>query len=1064
VVLRADADDRRDVDGVSACHAEALSKVYGADPTAVHALRDVTLDIPRGSFTAIMGPSGSGKSTLLHCLAALDTPTSGRVFLGDTELTALSRRRQARVRRDRIGFVFQAYNLVPTLDALENITLPQLLAGRSPDHEWLDHVISRMGLGDRIHHRPNELSGGQQQRIALARALAGRPEVIFADEPTGNLDTAASGEMLTLLRDAVDQFAQTVVTVTHDPSVARYADQILQFSDGRVVDRHDRRAVGQGSVPNDASDVAGSGGPDQHLATDTPPRPDGQHTMRRRRRQPGEPTPGRPMVGSDDEVEVTRQERWLQRIREQFETELDADTAFDAGPLGTGEPWDDASAEQPLTRPPSGHADRGAQRYAPPERADAHDPGAPLEQETPRAADDTHVRGGYDGADRPRSRPRFRTPPQPPPMPYTNGVTANGARRDPVERYRDHDHAARNGASAVWDDRGADAVAPARNDRWDATGHAVDPIDGEWLPPMRSSDHHDGAPTDDYRDPAQDTRPWSGTDHHDDPADEHRDADRYSAPADDHRYGAPTDTHRQTDHYDTPADDKYGPAADMYAASADDPPRPAAGGHRADRYDEPADAGSTVDDLDPDAARDAAPLPPPERIDPPWSRPDDRPPEAPDHGGRSSGQPVEEIDDPWAPPDARKAEEYRTGQGTIRRGPGWSVHDSGDIWATARFDRDAVDAEPSAAHDPDMGSDGPSPATEDRPFEPVDDGSPLADEPVEASGGASPALTELPAEPDEEILPALAASSSAAAAAETADPGDSVEEPDDYQDPAVHDPSPPGEDADAIGPLNRPPTADDSTQSDGAPPRIDATHRPPAWWDTDDDTAVDEVWTPTFERSWPFADDVADTASDPVRPPVNDDDAGWSPSDPIGSAAPRHDTDERDDAEPPERRARTWDRPDAPTDRGSSRRAGVDDADRVQHDAGTHVAWSHQHVAPTAEPDHPATDDAPPPATDDQRDDTPPATDDQRDDAPAPVADDPWRDPEPSPRPAANEPPVPAALASLRNTRRADQADDARAALQSLQQQLDRLASRRASGSPRQGTGPPRGADRRPPD
>jgi putative ABC transport system ATP-binding protein len=295
--------------------------VYGSRETAVHALRDVTLTIPRSAFTAIMGPSGSGKSTLLHCLAALDTPTSGRVFLGGTELTALSRRQQAQVRRDRIGFVFQSFNLVPTLDALENITLPQLLAGRRPDRAWLHHVIARVGLEDRLHHRPSELSGGQQQRIALARALAGRPEVIFADEPTGNLDTTASHEMLTLLRDAVDQFDQTVVTVTHDPSIASYADQILYFSDGRVVDRAARPDADHVSRPrHDQGVESGNGRHDHRFPARR--RADGQQTMRsRRRRQPEEPAPGRPMVGSDDEVEVARQERWLRRIREQFEAE-----------------------------------------------------------------------------------------------------------------------------------------------------------------------------------------------------------------------------------------------------------------------------------------------------------------------------------------------------------------------------------------------------------------------------------------------------------------------------------------------------------------------------------------------------------------------------------------------------------------------------------------------------------------------------------------------------------------------------------------------------------------------
>jgi putative ABC transport system ATP-binding protein len=307
---------------MAACRADALSKVYGRRDTAVHALREITLSIPSQAFTAIMGPSGSGKSTLLHCLAALDTPTSGRVFLGQTELTSLSRRQQAQVRRDRIGFVFQSFNLVPTLDTIENITLPQLLAGRRPDKEWLEYVVAQIGLGDRLHHRPSQLSGGQQQRVALARALAGRPEVIFADEPTGNLDTRASREMLALLRSAVDDFRQTVVTVTHDPAIAGYADQVLFFTDGQVVDQvlqPETSLVLEHLQYLDSSTPAHVGPRGQlHASTQS----DGQHTMRsRRRRRADETGPGRPMVGSDDEVEVARQERWLQRIREQFEVE-----------------------------------------------------------------------------------------------------------------------------------------------------------------------------------------------------------------------------------------------------------------------------------------------------------------------------------------------------------------------------------------------------------------------------------------------------------------------------------------------------------------------------------------------------------------------------------------------------------------------------------------------------------------------------------------------------------------------------------------------------------------------
>jgi putative ABC transport system ATP-binding protein len=313
---------------MAACRAEALSKTYGRRDTAVHALREITLSIPSHAFTAIMGPSGSGKSTLLHCLAALDTPTSGRVFLGQTELTSLSRRQQAQVRRDRIGFVFQAFNLVPTLDAIENITLPQLLAGRRPNKEWLEYVVAQIGLRDRLHHRPSQLSGGQQQRVALARALAGRPEVIFADEPTGNLDTKASREMLSLLRSAVDDFRQTVVIVTHDPAIAGYADQVLFFMDGQVVDQvlHPEQDLVLEHLQYLDSSTPAHRSPRRQLRASM--QEDGQHIMRSRRRRRGDETgPGRPMVGSDDEVEVARQERWLQRIREQFDVEHEAASA-----------------------------------------------------------------------------------------------------------------------------------------------------------------------------------------------------------------------------------------------------------------------------------------------------------------------------------------------------------------------------------------------------------------------------------------------------------------------------------------------------------------------------------------------------------------------------------------------------------------------------------------------------------------------------------------------------------------------------------------------------------------
>jgi putative ABC transport system ATP-binding protein len=223
-------------DRVVAARAVAATKVYGTGPTAVTALDDVSLDIPGGRFTAIMGPSGSGKSTLMHCLAGLDDLTSGEVRIGDVDLGSLSDKELTRLRRDRIGFVFQAFNLVPTLTAEENITLPAALAGKRPDAAWLDTVVTTTGLTDRLGHRPSELSGGQQQRVAVARALATRPEIIFADEPTGNLDSRSGGEILDFLRLAVREMGQTIVMVTHDPVAAGYADDVVFLADGRVVD------------------------------------------------------------------------------------------------------------------------------------------------------------------------------------------------------------------------------------------------------------------------------------------------------------------------------------------------------------------------------------------------------------------------------------------------------------------------------------------------------------------------------------------------------------------------------------------------------------------------------------------------------------------------------------------------------------------------------------------------------------------------------------------------------------------------------------------------------------
>ena len=220
----------------SAARAVEATKIFGSGDTAVTAIDRVSVEFQRERFTAIMGPSGSGKSTLMHCMAGLDHLTSGQVFIGDQDLGELKDRELTEVRRDRVGFIFQAFNLVPTLTALENITLPIDIAGRDADQVWLDSVVENLGLGDRLGHRPAELSGGQQQRVAAARALASRPELIFADEPSGNLDSTSSGELLALLAQAVREFGQTIVMVTHDPIAASYADRVVFLEDGRIVD------------------------------------------------------------------------------------------------------------------------------------------------------------------------------------------------------------------------------------------------------------------------------------------------------------------------------------------------------------------------------------------------------------------------------------------------------------------------------------------------------------------------------------------------------------------------------------------------------------------------------------------------------------------------------------------------------------------------------------------------------------------------------------------------------------------------------------------------------------
>ena len=223
-----------------AARAEGAVKVYGRGSTEVRALDGVSVGLPARRFTAIMGPSGSGKSTLMHVLAGLDTLTSGKVYLnspqGDIDLGSLSDRQLTKVRRERIGFVFQAFNLLPTLSAAENIALPMTLAGQKPDKAWLETVVETVGLGDRLRHRPSELSGGQQQRVAVARALASKPQLIFADEPTGNLDSRSGTEILTFMRHAVDVYGQTIVMVTHDPVAASFADTVIFLADGRIVD------------------------------------------------------------------------------------------------------------------------------------------------------------------------------------------------------------------------------------------------------------------------------------------------------------------------------------------------------------------------------------------------------------------------------------------------------------------------------------------------------------------------------------------------------------------------------------------------------------------------------------------------------------------------------------------------------------------------------------------------------------------------------------------------------------------------------------------------------------
>jgi putative ABC transport system ATP-binding protein len=223
-------------EGTAAASARGATKVYGQGDTKVTALNNVDVDFSKGHFTAIMGPSGSGKSTLMHCMAGLDRLDSGSANIGDTDMATASERQLTLLRRDRLGFVFQAFNLVPTLSAIENITLPMDLAGTKPDREWVDTVVRTVGLTDRLSHLPNELSGGQQQRVAVARALASQPDIIFADEPTGNLDSTTGAEILAFMRHAVRELGQTIVMVTHDPVAASYSDRVVFLADGQITD------------------------------------------------------------------------------------------------------------------------------------------------------------------------------------------------------------------------------------------------------------------------------------------------------------------------------------------------------------------------------------------------------------------------------------------------------------------------------------------------------------------------------------------------------------------------------------------------------------------------------------------------------------------------------------------------------------------------------------------------------------------------------------------------------------------------------------------------------------
>tara|TARA_B100000953_G_scaffold297435_1_gene292251 strand:- start:240 stop:971 length:732 start_codon:yes stop_codon:yes gene_type:complete len=234
-----------------------LVKIYGENETEVVALNKIDIEFIKGQFTAIMGPSGSGKSTLLHCLAGLDSPTSGSIYINNTDLSQLNDKQLTKLRRDSFGFVFQAFNLIPTLTAAENISLPSSIAGKRPEEEWLGKIIETLDLGDRLNHRPNELSGGQQQRVAVGRALASKPEVIFADEPTGNLDSISSEELLTFLKMIVRELNQTIIMVTHNPVAASYADRVIFLRDGSIF--NDLNEPSKEQIIETVSDISSKG-------------------------------------------------------------------------------------------------------------------------------------------------------------------------------------------------------------------------------------------------------------------------------------------------------------------------------------------------------------------------------------------------------------------------------------------------------------------------------------------------------------------------------------------------------------------------------------------------------------------------------------------------------------------------------------------------------------------------------------------------------------------------------------------------------------------------------------